>query len=145
MWNIFEFSRVWENVESWLVYANKLFGIAQPYFCTDIIKRKLGGSTKNCILMKTSLITKSGQQIFFRPIKQRSSTVQQNFVSTFSSQVTRQMYSNNTNTKWIFNSCHNFSYLNITQSFQTCRKCIRTLILTSAIRKSEVSVQSKIL
>ena len=37
--NIFEFSRVWENVESWLVYANKLFWIAQPYFSTDIIKR----------------------------------------------------------------------------------------------------------
>ena len=34
----FEFSRVWENVESWLVYANKLFWIAQPYFSTDIIK-----------------------------------------------------------------------------------------------------------
>ena len=25
MLNIFEFSRVWENVESWLVYANKIF------------------------------------------------------------------------------------------------------------------------
>ena len=37
--NIFEFSWVWENVESWLVYANKLFWIAQPYFSTDIIKR----------------------------------------------------------------------------------------------------------
>ena len=24
MLNIFEFSRAWENVESWLVYANKL-------------------------------------------------------------------------------------------------------------------------
>ena len=25
MFNIFEFSQVWENVESWLVFANKLF------------------------------------------------------------------------------------------------------------------------
>ena len=33
--NIFEFSRVWENVESWLVYTNKIFRIAQPYFPTD--------------------------------------------------------------------------------------------------------------
>ena len=32
MLNIFEFSLVWENVESWLVPANKLFWIAQPYF-----------------------------------------------------------------------------------------------------------------
>ena len=39
MLNIFEFSRVWENVESWLVYANKLFWIAQPYFSTNIIKQ----------------------------------------------------------------------------------------------------------
>ena len=39
MWNIFEFSRVWENVESWLVSANKLFWIAQPHFSTDIIKQ----------------------------------------------------------------------------------------------------------
>ena len=39
MLNIFEFSRLWENVESWLVYANKLFWIAQPYFSTDIIKQ----------------------------------------------------------------------------------------------------------
>ena len=39
MLNIFELSRVWENIESWLVYANKLFWIAQPYFSTDIIKR----------------------------------------------------------------------------------------------------------
>ena len=37
MLNIFEFSRVWENVESWLVYANKFFWIAQLYFSTDII------------------------------------------------------------------------------------------------------------
>ena len=30
---------VWENVVSWLVYANyKLFRTAQPYFSTDIIK-----------------------------------------------------------------------------------------------------------
>ena len=27
---IFEFSRLWENIESWLIYANKLFWIAQP-------------------------------------------------------------------------------------------------------------------
>ena len=39
MLSIFNFSRVWENVECWLVYANKLFWIAQPYFSTDIIKR----------------------------------------------------------------------------------------------------------
>ena len=35
MSNILEFSREWENVESWLVYAN----IAQPYFLTNIIKQ----------------------------------------------------------------------------------------------------------
>ena len=28
---IFEFSQVWENVKYWLVYANKLFWITQPY------------------------------------------------------------------------------------------------------------------
>ena len=39
MINIFEFSRVWENAESWLVYANKLFWIAQPHFSNDIIKQ----------------------------------------------------------------------------------------------------------
>ena len=39
MLNIFELSRVWENIESWLVYANKVFWISQPYFSTDIIKR----------------------------------------------------------------------------------------------------------
>ena len=39
MVNIFEFSWVWEKVESWLVYANKLFWIAQSYFSTDIIKQ----------------------------------------------------------------------------------------------------------
>ena len=39
MLNIFEFSRMWENAESWLVYANKLFWIAQPYFSTNIIKQ----------------------------------------------------------------------------------------------------------
>ena len=33
-----EFSLVWENVESWLVYAKKLSWTAQPYFLTDIIK-----------------------------------------------------------------------------------------------------------
>ena len=35
---IFEFSRVSENVESWLVYANKLFWTVQPYFSNDKIK-----------------------------------------------------------------------------------------------------------
>ena len=39
MLNIFEFPRVWENVEFWLVYADKLFWFAQTYFSTDIIKR----------------------------------------------------------------------------------------------------------
>ena len=39
MVNIFEFLHVWENVESWLVSANKLFWIAQPYFSTNIIKQ----------------------------------------------------------------------------------------------------------
>ena len=38
IWNSFEFLRVWENLESWMVYANKLFLIAQPYFSTYIIK-----------------------------------------------------------------------------------------------------------
>ena len=38
MLNNFEFSRVRENLESWLVYANKFFSIAQPYFLTDTIK-----------------------------------------------------------------------------------------------------------
>ena len=35
MSNILEFSREWENVESWLVYVN----IAQPYFLTNIIRQ----------------------------------------------------------------------------------------------------------
>ena len=39
MLNIFEFSRVWENVESWSVHENKLFWIVQPYFSTNVIKR----------------------------------------------------------------------------------------------------------
>ena len=39
MLNIFEFLPVWENIETWLVYANKLFCIAQPYISTDIIKQ----------------------------------------------------------------------------------------------------------
>ena len=38
MLNIFEFSRVWENVESWLVSAKKLFWILQPYFSTNVIQ-----------------------------------------------------------------------------------------------------------
>ena len=38
VFKVFEVSRVWENVESWLVYANKFFWISQPYFSTDIIK-----------------------------------------------------------------------------------------------------------
>ena len=33
--NIFEFSRVWEIVKSWLVYADKS---SQLYFSTEIIK-----------------------------------------------------------------------------------------------------------
>ena len=41
MLNIFEFLRVWENVESWLVFANKLFRTAQPYFLTDIMLLRL--------------------------------------------------------------------------------------------------------
>ena len=39
MLNIFESAQVWENIDSWLVYANKFFWIVQPYFLTDIIKR----------------------------------------------------------------------------------------------------------
>ena len=39
MLNIFEFLRVWEKVESWLVYANKLFRIVQSYFSSDIAKQ----------------------------------------------------------------------------------------------------------
>ena len=39
MLSIFEFSRVWENVKSWLVYTNKLFWVAQPYFLANIIKK----------------------------------------------------------------------------------------------------------
>ena len=42
MLNIFDLSRVWEKIESCLVYANKLFWIAQPDFSTDIIKRTKG-------------------------------------------------------------------------------------------------------
>ena len=33
---------MWENVESWLVYVNKIFWIAQQYFSNGIIK----GSSK---------------------------------------------------------------------------------------------------
>ena len=36
----FELSRVWEYVESWLVYQNKLFWTAQPYFSANIIKQR---------------------------------------------------------------------------------------------------------
>ena len=39
MLNIFEFSQVSENVESWLVYVDKFFWIVQPYFSTNIIKQ----------------------------------------------------------------------------------------------------------
>ena len=35
MLNIFEFPRVGENLEPWLVYANKLFWIAQPDIFLD--------------------------------------------------------------------------------------------------------------
>ena len=41
MLNIFEFLQVWENIESWLVYATKIFWITQPYFSTGIMKMKL--------------------------------------------------------------------------------------------------------
>ena len=39
MLTVFHYSRVWENVQPWLVYANKFFWISfsQPYFSTDII------------------------------------------------------------------------------------------------------------
>ena len=38
--NIFVFLRVWENVEPWIVSANKPFRIEKSsYFLTDIIKR----------------------------------------------------------------------------------------------------------
>ena len=37
MLNIFEFSQLWENEESCLVYLNKLFLIARSYFLTDRI------------------------------------------------------------------------------------------------------------
>ena len=40
MLNIFELSRVWENVVSWLVFAIKFFWITQPYFFAVIIKTK---------------------------------------------------------------------------------------------------------
>ena len=39
MLNISEFSRVWEIVESWLVYAIKFFLMVQPYFSNDIMKQ----------------------------------------------------------------------------------------------------------
>ena len=39
MFNIFEFSWVLQNVEAGLLYANKGFWIAEPYFLTDTIKR----------------------------------------------------------------------------------------------------------
>ena len=54
MLNIFEFSRVWENVGSWLIYANKFFWIAQPYFSTDITK----GSTSFSFLLLRILMKK---------------------------------------------------------------------------------------
>ena len=34
--DIFESLRLWENVESWLVSANKLFWIVQLYFSTNM-------------------------------------------------------------------------------------------------------------
>ena len=39
MLNIFVFSRMWENVESWMASASKPFRIEKLYFLTDIIKR----------------------------------------------------------------------------------------------------------
>ena len=38
------FSRVFENVESWLVYAETLFWIFQPYFSSDIINKVVSAS-----------------------------------------------------------------------------------------------------
>ena len=48
MLNNFEFSRVWENVGSWLVYANNIFLIAQPYFSINIVK-KIGAMFFSCL------------------------------------------------------------------------------------------------
>ena len=65
---------MWGNVESRLVYANKLFWIAQSYFSTDIIKRSLTKLKKiNCfidiVLAKHCWIIKSrefkGDQKYF--------------------------------------------------------------------------------
>ena len=39
MWNIFEFSRVWEMVESWLVYANEFSQTGQLFLSTNIVKQ----------------------------------------------------------------------------------------------------------
>ena len=39
MLKMFEFSRVWENIESWLVYVKNIFWIAQPCFLADIIEQ----------------------------------------------------------------------------------------------------------
>ena len=45
------FSRVFENVESWLVYAETLFWIFQPYFSSDIINE--GGISFFFLFFKT--------------------------------------------------------------------------------------------
>ena len=39
MLNIFEFSRMWKNVESWLLDENKCLWTALPFLSTGIIKR----------------------------------------------------------------------------------------------------------
>ena len=38
MLNIFDLSPVWQNVESWTDYPNKVFWIVEPYISTDVIK-----------------------------------------------------------------------------------------------------------
>ena len=38
MWNTFEFSRVWENIEMRLVYTNKFPWIVESYLSTEKIK-----------------------------------------------------------------------------------------------------------
>ena len=48
MLNIFEFSRVWEIVESWLVYANKLFLNCPTMFLDWHIKTKLVPASFSC-------------------------------------------------------------------------------------------------
>ena len=56
MLNIFEFSRVWENVKTWFFHANKLFWIAQPYFLADIIKN-MKKWRKQSFLLSVAILT----------------------------------------------------------------------------------------